>query len=501
MDALELIARFVLAAVFVVAGLTKLADRHGSREALVAFGVPERLAAPGAVALPVAELAVAVLLTPAATAVAGTIGALALLLGFCAGIARSMIRGESPDCHCFGQLHSEPVGWPTLIRNLLLAAAAGIVLAAGLDGSSAAPFAWIGNLSGTAVAAIAAGFVVLALLAAAVAFAVSMLRQNGRLLLRVDALEEALRGHGVPVGAAAAPPPPQFDGLALGSQAPDFTLPGVHGETITLEALLAAEKPVMLVFTDPGCGPCTALLPQVATWQREHEGELTIALISRGSAKDNRAKAAEHGAARMFVEDGTEVSSLYKAEATPSAVIVNADGTIGSPLTGGEPAIRSLVVATLATVGIQVVPGGAGNGAAAPAGIAIGDEAPEIELVELSGETVALSSFRGEDTLVLFWNPTCGFCSQMLEDLRAFERRTPDGAPRLLVISSGSTAANQAMGLSSRVVLDQSFAAGNAFAAPGTPSAVLLGEGGRVASAVAAGADACFELARRPVQA
>src|SRR4051794_29182842 len=110
MDALELIARFVLFAVFAVAGLTKLADRPGSREALVAFGVPERLASPGAAALPVAELAVAVLLIPAATAAIGAVGALVLLLGFCAGIVRSMIRGEAPDCHCFGQLHSEPVG-------------------------------------------------------------------------------------------------------------------------------------------------------------------------------------------------------------------------------------------------------------------------------------------------------------------------------------------------------------------------------------------------------
>src|SRR4029079_386079 len=111
MDALELIARFVLAAVFAVAGLTKLADRPGSREALVAFGVPEALAVPGAVLLPIAELAVAVLLIPGPTAAIGSAAAPVLLLGFCAGIARSMIRGESPDCHCFGQLHSEPVGW------------------------------------------------------------------------------------------------------------------------------------------------------------------------------------------------------------------------------------------------------------------------------------------------------------------------------------------------------------------------------------------------------
>jgi peroxiredoxin len=499
MDAFELIARFALAAVFAVAGLAKLADLPGSRQALVGFGVPELLARPGAIALPVAELAVAVLLIPAATAAIGAAGALVLLLGFCAGIARSMARGEAPDCHCFGQLHSEPVGWPTLIRNLALAAVAGFVLAVTVGGNAEPPFAWIGNLDGAGVVALAGGLALLGLLAAAATFATAMLRQHGRLLLRIDALEEALRRHGIPVEAAI---PAQVDGLPIGSPAPAFTLPGVHGETITLEALLAAEKPVMLVFTDPGCGPCTALLPQVAAWQRDHEAQLTIALVARGSAKDNRAKAAEHGAARLFIEDATEVSALYEARATPSAVVVNADGTIASGLAGGEPAIRELVASTLANAGIQVVQRGAPDAAPPPpAGLAIGDQAPELELADLSGEPVTLADYRGEETLVLFWNPTCGFCSRMLEKLRSFEAQPPDGAPRMLVISTGSEAANRAMGLSSDLVLDQAFAAGTAFAAPGTPSALLLDAEGRVASAVAVGEGACFELAGRAVEA
>jgi hypothetical protein len=42
-----------------------------------------------------------------------------------------MARGEAPDCHCFGQLHSESAGWRTLARNGLLAAIAGFVVLAG----------------------------------------------------------------------------------------------------------------------------------------------------------------------------------------------------------------------------------------------------------------------------------------------------------------------------------------------------------------------------------
>jgi peroxiredoxin len=494
MEALELIARFVLAAVFAVAGLAKLADRPGSRQALVAFGVPERLAAPGGIALPIAELAVAVLLIPAATAAIGAAGALVLLLGFCAGIARSMIRGEAPDCHCFGQLHSEPVGWSTLIRNLVLAALAGLVLAETAGGGAEAPFAWIGDLSDAGLAAMLGGVVLVALVGAGASVASALLRQNGRLLLRIDALEQALRNHGVPVEGAVEPDQP---GLPVGSEAPAFTLPGVHGETTTLEALLAPAKPLMLIFTDSGCAPCAALMPQVAAWQREHEGVLTIAFVARGNAKDNGAKAAEHGAARMFIEEGTEVSSLYDAQATPTAVVIDPDGRIASPLAGGEPGVRSLLETTLAQRGLQVVPAGP---AAAP-GLGIGDPAPEVALTDLDGEAAAIADFIDGETMVLFWNPTCGFCARMLEDLRAFEQEPPEGAPGLLLISTGSVESNRAMEVDAPVLLDGAFAAANAYGAPGTPSAVLLDADAKIASPVAVGADAVFELAGRAVEA
>lgn len=66
--------------VFVVAGVSKLADREGSRQAVADFGVPAALAAPFALLLPLAELIVAAALVPAASAWWGAFGALALLL-------------------------------------------------------------------------------------------------------------------------------------------------------------------------------------------------------------------------------------------------------------------------------------------------------------------------------------------------------------------------------------------------------------------------------------
>src|ERR1700730_4781152 len=147
MDIVLLLARLLLAVVFVVAGLAKLADRAGSRKALLDFGVPAKFVAPFAVLLPLAELAVAVALLPTASAWWGAIGALALLLLFVAVIGYNLARGRTPDCHCFGQLHSTPAGWPTLIRNLVLAVVAAVILVLGRNTPELGVLDWLAPLS------------------------------------------------------------------------------------------------------------------------------------------------------------------------------------------------------------------------------------------------------------------------------------------------------------------------------------------------------------------
>src|SRR5690242_15962461 len=121
MDIALLVSRLLLTLVFLVAGLAKLADLSESRKAMVDFGVPAFLVAHLGIGLPLTELTIAIALLPASTAWWGAIGTLALLLIFIAAISYNLARGRKPDCHCFGQIHSEPVGWPTLFRNSLLA--------------------------------------------------------------------------------------------------------------------------------------------------------------------------------------------------------------------------------------------------------------------------------------------------------------------------------------------------------------------------------------------
>jgi peroxiredoxin len=515
MDLVLLIARLLLAAVFAVAGLTKLADLSGSRQAMRDFGAPAWLAAPLGLLLPLAELAAAIALIPRVSAWWGALGALALLLLFVAGIGASLARGKRPDCHCFGQLHSAPVGWPTLVRNGLLAAVAAFILWQGKDDPGPSVVAWLRDFSSAEQIGIAAGLVGLTLLAAGGWAMIQLRGQDRRLLARLDALETRLDTIGV--APSAAPGGPSLDtgpGLRIDSPAPTFALPGLYGETWTLDALRAAGKPVLLVFSAPTCVPCTALLPDLARWQREHATTLTIAVISRGATEADRAKMATLRLEYLLLQQKGEVAAAYQATGTPAAVVVGPDGTVASPLARGADAIRALVARTVGPPTLALapapipaapapapVPSGSTNGAesapalARPATPQVGDPAPMLTLPALDGTPVSLAEFRGDPTLVLFWNPGCGYCARMLDDLRAWEANPPDGAPRLLFVSQGDVEANRAMGLQSPVVLDQTFATGQAFGVTGTPSAVLVDAEGTIASEIAVGAQAVLALA------
>jgi thiol-disulfide isomerase/thioredoxin len=471
---LGLAAALLLAAVLVVAAVAKLADLAGTRRTVTEFGVPDALAPAVAVLLPVAELAAAALLVAGPTRAAGAAAALALLGIFCAAIGISLARGRAPDCHCFGQLHSAPAGRKTLARNGALAAVGAFVLVAALTHERPSAVGWLGRLGAAGVVAAAAiVFAVAVAILAAIAF-VAVLRAHGRVLLRVDALETALRLAGIPL-------PEADDEAAPAGPVPSFELESVKGGRTSLDDLLSPGLPLVLVFAGVDCGPCHALLPDVAAWQHEHGDAVTVALAMEGAPERVRELAAEAGLERVLLDSELDVYRAFAADGTPSAALVSPDGEITHPLAAGADAVRHLVDVALFT------------GEEEETGLPVGSPVPELELPSLDGEPVLLGELR--DSLVLFWNPDCGFCRSMHDDVLAWERRPPAGAPGLVVVSSGEAEATRAEGFRSTVVLDGEFEAGAAFGAHGTPMAVLLDADGRVAAPVATGAEAVFELA------
>lgn len=484
MDEALIAARLLLAAVFVTAGVGKLADLAGSRAAVAGFGVPERLAAPIGTLLPIAEIMAAVLLLGDDTARAGALVALILLTGFCAGIARSMARGEAPDCHCFGQLHSEPVGPRVLVRNLALTALAAFALFAGED---AGPHL-LPSLEGTTGAMVIAGLAGAILFALGAVAYLQLLRNHGRLLLRVESLEGALRARGIAIPQAEAAAP----GLRVGTQAPAFSLERLDGERLTLEALRSRGKPVLLVFTDPGCGPCKTLAPRLAEWHAEAGDPITVVPVSRGPAEATRAEFGDSPiAADLLLEKDMEVSRMYQAAATPSAVLVDAAGRIASPVAAGDQAILQLARNSV-TQSIPVVQ------ARPPQGPKVGDPVPlASQVASLLGEELSLGeALGGRERILLFWDPNCGYCRRMLPDLLEWEAHNPELVDDLFVLSKGARAANEAQGISAQIALDRDSSVGRKLNFRGTPSAIRVDADGVVASAYAIGADAVMSLAR-----
>lgn len=465
MSLVVLIVRVILAAVFTIAGIAKLADSAGARKSLTEFGAPAFLAPWMARLLPLVELACSVALLRTAWSIWGAGGILGMLLVFTAVIGISLARGRRPACHCFGQRDSSPIGGKTLARNGVLSAMAAFVLWQGPQ--SVDPGAvWASlNRPESDLPLIAVTFAVL--LALQMWALVHVLRQNGRLLLRIDAIEARLGKEEHPV----------VEGLPLKTEAPRFSLAGLDGEIVTLDKLLETGKALLLIFVEPGCGPCEALLPDVARWQTEFQERLLTVPISRGDLKANLAKRQEHRLQNTLLQKDREVAMAYLVNGTPGAVLVR-DGKIASHVAGGDEAIRALV-----------------HRATLPPPLKKGDLVPSLPLPDLDGKTVDIAQLRGRRRLLVFWNPECSYCQAALEDLKNWERNSPQGAPDLLLISKGSVESNRAQGFRARVLLDEKFQLGQVFDSEGTPSGVLLDEDGRVASDMGTGHRRILELA------
>jgi thiol-disulfide isomerase/thioredoxin len=324
------------------------------------------------------------------------------------------------------------------------------------------------------------GVAAAALLVVGVFAFVTLMRSYGSVLIRLDRIESALAAAGIEAEGDVVDEP-EF-GREPGTVAPAFATTSVTGEPVTLDSLLAPGLPALVLFTSPHCGPCKTLVPMAAEWQREYADRLTIAFAGDGAAEELRAEAEEFEFTHALVDTDGSLYRAFEANGTPSAVLIAPDGSIGSWVAAGSESIERLVARTLAPEPAET-------------GLPVGTEVPALELPSLDGDDVSLATLRGRETLLLFWNPDCGYCRSMHEDLLARETATNGETPRLVVISSGDADSSRAEGFRSLVLLDEGFAAGAAFGVDGTPMAVLLGADGRVASSVAAGADAVLELA------
>jgi peroxiredoxin/uncharacterized membrane protein YphA (DoxX/SURF4 family) len=329
-------ARLLLAATFGLAAAAKLLDRSLAGGELESLGLPGPIARVARPAVPAAEIVTALLLALPVPGRWGGIAALVLLTVFTGFVAIQLIRGRTPDCRCFGQLSARPIGRATVARNLALAGVAALLLA--LEPAAGGPMivpAGDGPMPVGRAAPAAPGVTLVAVVVLGL-IVVSHRRQLQDLRQRLERLEHVLK-----TGLSITPPPA---GLAIGARAPEFELGAPDGRTCTLSELRRAGHPVVLIFSDPSCKVCGPLLPWVAHWQREHDGRLTIALITRGDPAKNATTAEAHRIRHFLTQRDREAADAYRVVSVPAAVAVGADGRIASEVAVGAPAVRDLIV-------------------------------------------------------------------------------------------------------------------------------------------------------------
>ncbi len=487
MEVLLLTIRLFLAGIFVLAGVGKLLDLEGSKKAVEGFGVPEGLSKPAAVLLPIAELVIAVLLLFVQTSWLGAIAGGALLLVFVGGMLWQMWQGNAPDCHCFGQIHSEPVSKKSLARNVAFVLLAGFLVVQGQANQGLDILDSSNDFGETSGMQIILGLAVLGFLAAIVYFLKTISEQQTQIMRRIEVLELLSHESGKEIERDDVSDP--ATGFPIGSLVPEFELPNLAGEKVSFETILPSDNPTLLFFVSPSCNPCEALIPDFKQWQMDLGKGLNFAFISAGKAKDNLKKFGEEGFENMYLQDDNEISELFGAEWTPTAILINADRTLASRPAAGDTAIKEIVenIKEDGLAGKQIY---LTNGH----GSKVGAEVPEFSLEDLEGNEISEEIFNKGKTLVTYWSTGCPHCVNMLEDLREWDNEKDGIEPNLLVISSGEADDHKDMGLKSPIVIDNEHEVGPEFGMSGTPSAVLVSDDGKIVSETAVGSHQIWAL-------
>jgi peroxiredoxin len=190
----------------------------------------------------------------------------------------------------------------------------------------------------------------------------------------------------------------------------------------------------------------------------------------------------------LLQSDG-QVAKAYRVELTPSAVVVSPDGTVASSLSTEPEAIRRLVERTIdgTLLALRMEGHSHGPGLHLPAALKVGEPAPPLRLPSLGGTTLDLEEFQGQSIFLLFWTPDCPLCGNMLSELKAREARAADDTPVLFLVMTGSVDTSHVTGLRTPIVFDDGFVAARSFGVFGTPSALLVGPDGRIASELVVG--------------
>lgn len=326
-----------------------------------------------------------------------------------------------------------------------------------------------------------------------------LVKQQGRLLLRLDQLERHLGLE------------PQQElalcgssGLEAGAALPDFELPDLEGRPVALESFRG--RRVLLVNWSARCGFCDQIAADLAALAPQlDDSGVQLLLVSQGPAAAERELAREHGLECPILLDsgGSDHLSAFSGVGTPAAYFLDEAGHVAEGLAIGAVEVPALARRAVGPSGDR------GRRRRRPLtesriernGLPAGTPAPPFELPAVHGGTVALDRYRGRKVLLVFSDPHCGPCGQLAPDLVRLHEEHRNNGLDLLLVGRGELEENrrhaEENGFEFPVLVQRRWELSRKYGIFLTPVGFLIDEDGRIVQDVARGRDEILNLARQ----
>src|SRR5690349_14049935 len=331
-----------------------------------------------------------------------------------------------------------------------------------------------------------------------------LMRQQGRLLMRLDQVErhlglnsaEAVERGTVTIQAR------QPSGLPVGTTLPNFERPDLDGRTVSLQDFRG--KRVLLVNWSARCGFCDLIAPELAQAEAALEqANVHMLLVSCGTAETERKLAEEHGLKSPILLAASFAGlEAFENLGTPSAYLLDEEGKVAKPLAVGAEQVPALVGEILPEKAQRTrLPGERplSESRIERNGLKAGTLAPNFTLPEVRGGTISLDQYRGRRVLLVFSDPHCGPCDQLAPHLARIHKEHRNNGLDLLMVGRGDPEDNRVkverQGLEFPVALQRGWSLSRRYGIFAAPVGFLIDENGIVAQDAAQGVGQILALA------
>lgn len=136
--------------------------------------------------------------------------------------------------------------------------------------------------------------------------------------------------------------------LQEGTEAPDFTLPDIHGKQLKLSSLRG--KYVILDFWGSWCGWCIKGMPEMKKYYNKYKGKLEILGVDCNDTEAKwKAAVEKHQLPWKHVRQSKETQSVsddYGVQGFPTKILIDSKGKIVKIIVGEDPEFYELLDAT-----------------------------------------------------------------------------------------------------------------------------------------------------------